>query len=514
MLKTYLDRTRPGTYLAGMRAYFAKFAFGNSQPSDFWGAVSASSSIADLASYMSSYTDQVGYPLLTVSWADPSSASTGVGVLTVSQGRSFLSTVSAAAAPAGSAATTWWVPLTIRGQGSATTGPVADAIAAANAQGGFTTRTWATTIGTAAAPYDIARDGWVKLGVNASGYARVMYPSNVWAAYSSSIAAQLSGGGQAGPLWPSARGQLVGDYFAFAFGRQFAGQGITMESFLAFVDAWLPLEASYEAWTPAVSALLKLRAILIADAAPLAPDACVTALNAVAARYLSPIAAQLNFTGGDQSALSVLMRSSVLSAASAFGVPAVVAQANQLFASGFAALPANIQTTVMASAVRWAPDASAYNAVRAAYLATSDSSLQRRYLTAMAASRDPALLASLLADSLNKSVVRTQDSVSVIVSVAGNAVGRALAWQFVQTNWAELNLRYGSGGFALSDLVYGTTAGLTTQAGLNQVSGFFTVNPIPGAILDWQQSMEMIGTNIQWIAGDRAATCAWLTAHA
>lgn len=514
MLKTYLDRTRPGTYLAGMRAYFAQFAFANSQPSDFWGAVATSSGIPDLSAYMSSYTDQVGYPLLTVAWADPNSVNTGVGVLKVSQSRSFLSTVSAAAAPAGSATSTWWVPLTIRGQTGATSGPVADAIAAANAQGGFTTSTWSTTIGTAAAPYDIARDGWVKLGVNASGYARVIYPSNIWSAYSASITAQLSAGGQAGPLWPSARGQLVGDYFAFAFGRQFASAGITMSSFLGFIDPWLSMEASYEAWTPAVSALMKLRAVVVSEANPLAPDACMTALNSVAARYLSPIAASLNFTGGDQSALSVLMRSSVLSAASAFGVPAVVAQANQLFASGFASLPANIQTTVMASAVRWSPDASAFNAVRAAYLATSDSSLQRRYLTAMAASRDPALLASLLADSLNKSVVRTQDSVSVIASVAGNAVGRAMAWQFVQANWAELDRRYGSGGFALSDLVYGTTAGLTTQAGLNSVQSFFTANPIPGAILDWQQSMEMIGTNIQWIAGDRTATCSWLTAHA
>lgn len=148
------------------------------------------------------------------------------------------------------------------------------------------------------------------------------------------------------------------------------------------------------------------------------------------------------------------------------------------------------------------------------YLGTTDAALQRRYVSGMAASRDPALLGALMAMSMNASMVRPTDTTSILQSVAANAVGRAAAWAFVQASWPELYKRYGSGGFALSGLVYGTTAPLTSAASLASVQAFFAANPAPAAALDIAQAQEMIASQAAWSAADRAATCAWLQQQA
>ena len=44
----------------------------------------------------------------------------------------------------------------------------------------------------------------------------------------------------------------------------------------------------------------------------------------------------------------------------------------------------------------------------------------------------------LLGFSLDESKIRSQDSVSIIDSVASNPAGRVIAWQFVQEHYSEL----------------------------------------------------------------------------
>ena len=48
---------------------------------------------------------------------------------------------------------------------------------------------------------------------------------------------------------------------------------------------------------------------------------------------------------------------------------------------------------------------------------------------------------SYLRLSLDESVVRSQDTVDVIVAVSRNSVGRYLAWAFINDNWDTLKNR-------------------------------------------------------------------------
>jgi hypothetical protein len=50
---------------------------------------------------------------------------------------------------------------------------------------------------------------------------------------------------------------------------------------------------------------------------------------------------------------------------------------------------------------------------------------------------------------------------------------RALAWQWMQTNWTLLVERYGGGQFMLARLMSSTLAGFATQERLTEVKKFF-----------------------------------------
>jgi len=104
--------------------------------------------------------------------------------------------------------------------------------------------------------------------------------------------------------------------------------------------------------------------------------------------------------------------------------------------------------------------------------------------------------------------------VSVIVSVAANPLGRTLAWSFVQVHWIYLMKQFGQGGFALSNLLFGTAAYFNTEDMLTAVQGWYAEHVLPGAALNYLQAQEMIGTSAAWVKADLPATCAWLASYA
>ena len=100
------------------------------------------------------------------------------------------------------------------------------------------------------------------------------------------------------------------------------------------------------------------------------------------------------------------------------------------------------------------------------------------------------------------------NTVRVIATVASNLKGRDLAWEFVKTNWEELDRRYGEGGFALMELV--SVAGrFTTRERLDDVRAFFDENPVPGADRSVRQALERIELNVAFLARNRDGLADW-----
>ena len=104
--------------------------------------------------------------------------------------------------------------------------------------------------------------------------------------------------------------------------------------------------------------------------------------------------------------------------------------------------------------------------------------------------------------------VRSQDTVLVVVAVAGNRQGKDLAWEFIKDNWDELDRRYGRGGFAIMRLV-GITGAFTTPERAQEVEEFFRDHPAPSAQRTIQQSLERIRLNVKWLESNRQGLAEW-----
>ena len=523
-----------GAYYGGINRYIERNAYGNAEPSDLWASFAAASGIAPLATWMSTYELRPGFALVSVSWADSASRTSGVGSLVLSQARFFASPASHDAASAADAATLWWVPLSFVAQHPSA--PVSAAItlatqcsSAALPGCAFTGSTYANQIA-----YSIATDGFLKLNANGTSYYRVAYPPNIWTALYESAAMQLVAKA-AGPLSAGDRGELVDDLFSIAEAALPAqlAQGVGTVFALQLASTLLPIEAAYEVWTPALTHLAAVYAFLFPDV-PLAfagnpavspfdgttgpaASACLTAFATKASIMLTPLLAGLggfNSSATSSVPLLVLLQANALNAASFFGSSSVIAEAKALYDVGWDQAPVDFQSAILRSVSRWSQDGDGvWPSLLGQYneLSAAGSSSASRVLGALSATFDRTQLQMAL-DFAASSGVRVGDKVSLIAGVAGNPYGRDLAYAFIKSNWNQgLDLfgLYGPGGFDLSTITRATGAGFVTQEYAGDIKSFFSTNPIPGALHDLAQALEGIGQRVNWRAqGEATAVCA------
>lgn len=513
-------------FFAGVSIYLKRNAFGNAEPLQLWEALVDAAENPNIVAYAQTYELQPGFALVTVAWrdGDAAAAANGGGVLTVSQSRFFASPFSQAAAKAASTTTDltallYFVPLQLTAPAAAlTTPPLAEAIARSRSDP-LVAANWSYTIGSDAAPFTLANNNWFKLNANASIYTRVNYPPAIWAALGSAAAS--------GAFGAADRASLLDDYMTFAESTlpSLKAAGITSAAALQFAAAIVPGDASFETNSVFLSHAGTLASLLVPDVAfasagdtsvdPLAvatDKACFLSASKYASAQLLNIVTSLGWVPANgETPITSQLRASVLSAASYYGTASVIAYARALYDAGPALIPADFAQLVLNSVVRWG-NAADWTNVKALYLAATDAATQRRYLTALTATRDRTLLASALDFALTADV-RVGDKVSVIASVAGNPWGRDLAWVFAKKNWPMLSALYGAGGFDTSSLVSSLGGNFQTQAFANDVSAFWNNGRDPsisGATHDFSGAQENVGRNILFVAGERASACAWL----
>lgn len=523
------------SYYAGITAYLSAHLYGNAEPSALWSAFASASGIPDLAGWMSGYELQPGYPVVTFAWQDPASGTTGQGVLTVQQTRYFASPYSASkAASLGTSGLQYWIPLTLTGPTVGVEGsPVRSAANAALYGAGFTSTTWGTTIGSSSAPYSISTHGWLKANIDGRSYYRAAYPANLFAALAGAVTQQLSANASAtAPFTAFDRAQLLDDLFSFASSTFYRSTGITTTAALQTAVPILPLEQTYEVWVPTLYHLGTINSYLITPDVPLAQAgnpsvspydsdptsrACAGSFRLFGRTMLTNLVTALGWTQGPgDTPLTIQLRSAVLSAASVYGDPTVIAAARSYWsARATTPIPVNIAQVVLNTVVRWGSvdGGTEWAAVQALYNATTDASEQSRYLSALTQTQDRGLLASTLSFAMSPAV-RTGDKTRLLTGVAGNPLGRDLAWAFIKRPevWSVINSLFGNGGFDLSNIVSSMGSPFGSQEYLQDIIAFWSVNPIPAAVTPWNQAQEAIGWHMAW-RGDKADVCTWLAAN-
>ena len=545
-LQTWLAaQGKPDAFFAGVSAYLHANAYGAAAPLSLWTSLAAAAATPALVGWAQTFELQPGFPLVTVAWAAGSPVA-GKGKLELSQRRFFLSPASAARAGAAEAARLYWVPLTIGGGAPAAPQSAIPAAVAASrdAAQAFTGLQWPATIGTDETPFDLNVDGFVKIGINSTIYARVNYPAEIWAALAAEAA--RSAAGAASALTAGDRGALLDDFFTLALSGAFVGEGINATAALRFAASFLGAETAYEPMVVFLSAATTLAALAVPDA-PIGgnsagnPDynpfdakpgaaACSSALSSYVLTQLAAAQAALTWNASPgEPPITTQLRASVLGAASAFGDAGVIARAAALYAggAGVATLPPDLASVVLASVSRWGPESVA-QAMFTAYLgavAAGDSTAARRFLSASTASRSRSWLNTALGYVLDAQVP-VGDKVSLLTGVASNALGRDLAWAWLTStsidgeyqNWRGLTALFPPGGFDMSAIVASLAGPFQTSAFADSVSQFWgpgsgRQQDIAGALNDLVAAQEIVARNVAFENAQYDATCAWLRAN-
>ena len=459
MLENFLGEE---TFRKGLNRYLSGHMYANARTQDLWWALETESG-QPVTSIMDSWVKQMGYPVLQVE----SDRSGGQTSLAVTQERFVYDRLLGGNEPD---TEVWQVPL------SASQGGQESAV---------------TVMEGRQAQIDVPGngDGWIKVNPDQTGFFRVNYSADDWQRLVPAIKS----------LELSATDRLGIQNDAYALSR--AGL-LPVTQFLSLAQAY-ENEDDASVWSDLASNLRDIEQLVAND--PVHP-----AYQKFARDIFGPAARKIGWEpkSGDGH-LDALLRSTVLSQAGSYHDSEMVEQAVdqfQRYLNDRETLTPDLRGVVFALAAQ-AGDKDTYDQIWELEGETNLAEEKIRLLMALSRFQQPDLLTAALEDSLS-SKVRSQDTISVVTAVAANPKGRDLAWDFVKSQWAEFDRRYGGGGFGLMRLV-SICSHFNSQEKADEVDSFFAEHPAPAAERTIRQAMERVRLNIKWLEQNRQELTAW-----
>ncbi|MCZ6891802.1 MAG: M1 family metallopeptidase [Chloroflexi bacterium] len=451
----------PERFRKGLYSYLSGHEYGNARGRDLWEAMEEASG-QPVIRMMESWIRQTGFPVIQTDVRREG----GKVAVHVSQQR-FLYNMP------GQDPTVWEVPVSVAAQGSAE----AKTQLLSGREGTVTLE-----------PAQGA--GWVKVNSGQTGFYRVQYTDEEWGRLIPAVES----------LELSAADRLGLQSDAYALAR--AGL-IPATRFLDLARAYRN-EQEYTVWSDLTAGLRQMDFLL-------SEEPYHGQYQAFARELLRSIVQKVGWEAhSGEGHLQTLLRSTVLDGIGSFGEPDTLAEAEQRFrrlAEEPSSLAPELRSVVYGLAAQ-AGDGATHDMLRRM---AGEASLQEekvRLLMSMARFRERSLLERTIQMALTAEV-QPQDTVTLVGAVAANRYGgREIAWEYVQSNWAEFDRRYGSGGFAMMRLV-SITGGFTTQEARRDVERFFKSHPTPAATRTIQQSLERIDLNIRWLERNRRELAKW-----
>ena len=470
VLRMLEDWLGPERFRQGLRDYVSAHAYGNARGADLWQALERASGLPAIA-VANSWVKQTGYPVLDAQ-IDRAPNATAVRL---HQSR-FLYDHLLGAENRGEEGEggVWKVPVSV-----------------ADGSGGRASLLMEQANGAVETAPGVP---WIKVNAGQTGFFRVNYDPGEWERLRRAVANR--------ELDPTDRLGLQNDAYAL------------MRAGRLPATVFLPLARAYDNEPDAI-VLADLASNLRGLHTLLWDDPSADAFEAFARDRFAPAAARAGWDAKEgEGHLDTLFRATALSQAGVYGNPPVVAEAQRRFAA-FADTGAPLHPDIRSVAFNLAAQEGGklvYDTLWGAYHDADMHEERVRLLRALAQVRRPDLLSDLLDKAMDPDVVRAQDTVIVLIQASMNRRGRDMVWAFIEANWAELDRRYGKGGFAIMRLV--ETAGrFTTSARAQEVEAFFAAHPAPSAARTLQQALERIRLNERWLARNAAPIGEWLAAR-
>ena len=461
MLENFLT---PDVFQKGLYRYLKANEYGNARTQDLWLALEEESGMP-VTSIMDSWVKQTGYPVLQI---EADRRPDGV-MVSLSQERFVYDHLLGEEEPNPEV---WQVPVSVSAPGDTVASTVMEAKEAV------------VTVTTPRPSED-----WYKVNADQTGFFRVNYASEDW----QRLAPAISGR----ELPATDRLGIQND--AYALSR--AGL-LPVTQFLELAGSYAG-ETDASVWSDLASNLRDIEQLIAGE--PVHP-----AYQRFGRELFGPVARRAGWTPRSEDGhLDSLLRSTVLGQAGSYGDQETLSQASGLFRKYLEnpeAVHPDLRGIVFSLAAQ-AGDRTTYDQLWELEERTGLQEEKIRLLLAMSRFQDVGLLNEALESSLSARV-RSQDTITVVAGVAANPMGREPAWEFVKSNWAEFDRRYGGGGFGLMRLV-SIVNSFTTEERKADVEDFFSDNPAPAAERTIRQALERMSLNIRWLEQNRPALNAW-----
>ncbi|GIY10549.1 glutamyl aminopeptidase [Caerostris extrusa] len=147
------------------------------------------------------------------------------------------------------------------------------------------------------------------------------------------------------------------------------------------------------------------------------------------------------------------------------------------------------------------------------YLVEESPAQKKTIMNGLAHVRKPYLIRRYLEYAMDGEIVRSQDFFTILSYIAGNPVGRPLVWNFVRDKWPALVERFTLNNRYLGNVIKKICSYFTTDHQLEEMHTFFRKYPEAGAGKRRRhQALEAVQNNIKWIEGHVEGMKGWLEA--
>jgi len=201
--------------------------------------------------------------------------------------------------------------------------------------------------------------------------------------------------------------------------------------------------------------------------------------------------------------------------AGASGDATVIKAAQEMFrkfaAGDSSAIHPNIRGSVFSMVLKYGGKEE-YEKVLEVYHNSKNSDERNTALRSLGRAKDPELIKRTLAMALSGEV-KEQDIYMPVSGLRAHPQGAQALYEFMTDNWAELTRRLPPGLSMLGSMVQICTSSLTTKADIERIEKFFSDKSTKGFDAGLAQSLDSIRAKSAWLERDREDVKAWVGSY-
>uniref|UniRef100_A0A8D8TU53 Aminopeptidase n=1 Tax=Cacopsylla melanoneura TaxID=428564 RepID=A0A8D8TU53_9HEMI len=347
-------------------------------------------------------------------------------------------------------------------------------------------------------------EDWVIFNSQQTGYYRVMYDEKNWRL----IIKTLRDPRQYHNIHVLNRAQLIDD------SMNLARAGLLSYEIALNVTSYLKHESELVPWRSAINSLGFIEGQLYRK----------PAFDKYKKYMLFIMSRLYNSTGFDQGAndtqLTIYKRVEILTRACVLGYPDCVSRAIAVYQnwknnpSNIEMIPVNLKSIILCTGIRWGSSED-WDLLWYKYTKLTIASEKDIYLSALACTSEYWLLSRYLEYSITEgSPIRKQDAPRIFSLVSQNAIGHAVALDFVFNNWERI-MKYfiGTQFHITTSILKFCTKRVSSEVELNQLKNFTVANykDLLSSSRTILQIIENAETNVKWMKKNYEPIVQWLS---